>query len=155
MGTTNLAGAARTSDFRAGGGQSILVVDDEVIVRMLLVELLEEAGYTVVEAHDGASALRALEDAGAIDLLVTDVGLPGGMNGRQLAAAIRETHPELGVLFVTGYADMAADREDGTAPNTCVVAKPFKGDELLRRVVELLARRNGRSAGAADPAGAA
>ena len=127
----------------ADSGQTILVVDDEVIVRMLMVELLEEAGYEVIEAHDGASALRALDDAGAIDLLVTDVGLPGGLNGRQLADAVREGRPELGVLFVTGYAHLQAVGNDTSDPNTGVMAKPFKGDELLRRVVELLARRNG------------
>jgi PAS domain S-box-containing protein len=122
----------------ASAERKILVVDDEVIVRMLLVELLEEEGYTVIEAHDGASAVQALNETGEIDLLVTDVGLPGGMNGRQLADAIRTRHPELGVLFVTGYADMQV--VDGSNPqsNTLVMAKPFVGAELLRRVAQLL-----------------
>lgn len=143
MSTEDLAGTARAPDFPPGGRRSILVVDDEIIVRMLMVDLLEEAGHAVVEAHDGASALRALDDAGAIDLLVTDVGLPGGMNGRQLADAVRAERPDLGVLFVTGYAGTPAAAQDASDPNTRVVAKPFKGDELLRRVGELLARRNG------------
>ncbi len=143
MSTEDLAGTVRAPDFPPGGRRSILVVDDEIIVRMLMVDLLEEAGHAVIEAHDGTSALRALDDGGAIDLLVTDVGLPGGMNGRQLADAIRSARPDLGVLFVTGYADMQTVGEDTPDPNTRVVAKPFKGDELLRCVSELLARRNG------------
>ena len=143
MSTEDLAGTARAPDFPPGGRRSILVVDDEIIVRMLMVDLLEEAGHAVIEAHDGASALRALDDAGAIDLLVTDVGLPGGMNGRQLADTIRTARPDLGVLFVTGYADVQTVGNDASDSNTRVVAKPFKGDDLLRRVDELLARRNG------------
>ena len=143
MSTEDLAGSARAPDFPLGGRRSILVVDDEIIVRMLMVDLLEEAGHAVIEAHDGASALRALDDDGAIDLLVTDVGLPGGMNGRQLADTIRAACPNLGVVFVTGYADVPAAAKDTSDPYTRVVAKPFKGDDLLRRVDELLARRNG------------
>jgi len=122
-----------------GSGRTVLVVDDEMIVRMLMVELLEEAGYNVIEAEDGPSALRALQQERRIDVLVTDVGLPGGMNGRQVADAARETRPALGVLFVTGYADMRAvgdDMEGGMQ----VMAKPFEGDELLRRVADLAER---------------
>lgn len=115
----------------------ILVVDDEIIVRMLIVELLEEQGYSVIEAPDGPSALAALDDAGGIDLLVTDVGLPGGMNGRQLAGAVRERLPDLGVLFVTGYADMQTAGDELPA-NTAVVAKPFRGADLLAPVAALL-----------------
>jgi signal transduction histidine kinase len=124
----------------AGGtGRTVLVIDDEVIVRMLMVELLEDAGYRVIEAHDGPSALKALQQEGPIDVLVTDVGLPGGMNGRQVADAARETRPAIAVLFVTGYADMRAVGED-MAGGMQVMAKPFEGDELLRRVAELAER---------------
>ena len=122
-----------------GSGRTVLVVDDEMIVRMLMVELLEEAGYEVIEAEDGASALRALQQERRIDVLVTDVGLPGGMNGRQVADAARETRPALGVLFVTGYADMRAVGEDMEG-GMQVMAKPFEGDELLRRVADLAER---------------
>jgi CheY-like chemotaxis protein len=117
----------------------VLVIDDEVIVRMLMAELLEEAGYHVIEAHDGPSALKALQQEDRIDVLVTDVGLPGGMNGRQVADAARETRPAIGVLFVTGYADMRAVGDD-MAGGMQVMAKPFEGDELLRRVAELAER---------------
>jgi len=122
-----------------GSGQTVLVIDDEVIVRMLMAELLEEAGYHVIEAHDGPSALKALQQEDRIDVLVTDVGLPGGMNGRQVADAARETRPAIGVLFVTGYADMRAVGDD-MAGGMQVMAKPFEGDELLRRVAELAER---------------
>lgn len=140
MDTADSAGTSRTPDFVAGRGRSILVVDDEVIVRMLLVELLAEAGFDVVEAHDGPSALRALEGIETLGLLVTDVGLPGGMNGRQLADAIRQARGELGVLFVTGYVHMKAIEGDAERPNMRVIAKPFTGEALLRCVDEMLAR---------------
>lgn len=121
-----------------GSGQTILVVDDEVIVRMLVVELLEEAGYATLEAQDGATALRALEEAGSVDLLVTDIGLPGSMSGRQLANAARARIPGLGVLFVTGYADTQLAGDSAPESNEQVVPKPFAGGDLLKRVAELL-----------------
>jgi CheY-like chemotaxis protein len=82
-------------------------VDDEPTVRMLVAEVLEELGYIPIEASDGASGLRILQSDARVDLLVTDVGLPGGMNGRQLADAARTTRPDLKVLFITGYAENA------------------------------------------------
>src|SRR3546814_17539922 len=75
---------------------------------MLIVEVLEEAGYTAIEADDGPSGLKILQSDIQIDLLITDVGLPGGMNGRQIAEAARESRPDLQVLFVTGFAENAA-----------------------------------------------
>ena len=84
------AAARRRSMRRApDGGETILVVDDEPLIRMVVVEVLEELGYTVIEAGDGPSALKILNSNRAIDLLITDVGLPGGMNGRQMADAAR------------------------------------------------------------------
>ncbi|RMS35596.1 PAS protein, partial [Pseudomonas coronafaciens pv. garcae] len=82
-------------------------VDDEPAVRLLIVELLEDLGYAVLQAERGADALSILQSKTAIDLLVTDVGLPGGMNGRQVADAAREVRPDLKILFVTGYAENA------------------------------------------------
>ena len=90
-----------------GYGETVLVVDDEPTVRMLIVDVLEEAGYHAIEAVDGASGLKVLQSDARIDLLVTDVGLPGGMNGRQVADAGRALRPELKVLFITGYAENA------------------------------------------------
>ena len=91
-----------------GTGKVVLVIDDEATVRMLIVEVLEEAGYTAIEADDGPSGLNILQSSVQIDLLITDVGLPGGMNGRQVADAAREARPDLKVLFVTGFAENAA-----------------------------------------------
>ena len=92
---------------RAEQGETVLVVDDEPTVRMLVGEVLEDLGYTAIEAADGSAGLKALQSDLRIDLLVTDVGLPGGMNGRQLADAARLSRPGLKVLFITGYAENA------------------------------------------------
>ena len=78
-----------------GEGEVVLVVDDEPTIRLLVTEVLEEGGYATIEAHDGASALRILQSDARIDLLITDVGLPGGMNGRQVADAARLSRPAL------------------------------------------------------------
>jgi CheY-like chemotaxis protein len=86
---------------RARAGETVLVVDDEPVVRMLVAEVLAELGYAAIEAGDGASALRVLRSDARVDLLVTDVGLPGGMNGRQFADAAREGRPGLEVLFIS------------------------------------------------------
>jgi len=85
----------------------VLVVDDEPTVRMLVTEVLEDLGYTAIEAADGPAGLKVLRSDVRIDLLVTGVGLPGGMNGRQVADAGRAVRPELRVLFITGYAENA------------------------------------------------
>ena len=121
-------------------GQTVLVVDDEVLVRMLVVEVLEELGYNVVEADDGASGLRVLNSDQRIDLLVTDVGLPGGMNGRQMADAARVTRPDLKVLFITGYAENAVVGHGHLDHDMHVVTKPFSMEALAARIQELLAK---------------
>ncbi|MCR6503059.1 response regulator [Shinella sp. CPCC 101442] len=120
------------------GGNTILVVDDEPLVRMVAVEILEELGYFVLEAGDGPSALKVLSARPDIDLLVTDVGLPNGMNGRQLADAVRATRPELNVLFVTGYAENAVLNHGHLERGMEVVTKPFTSDVLARRVKSLI-----------------
>jgi CheY-like chemotaxis protein len=129
---------------RAGGGETVLLVDDEAAVRRPAAERLRELGYRVLEAADGPEALRILQVSTHPDLLVTDVGLPNGMNGRQLAEAARERAPGLPVLFITGYAGTALP------PGVEVIGKPFELDALARRVQALLAaRRNGQAEGAA------
>ena len=99
--------AAVTSMARIERDQTVLIVDDEPTVRMLVTEVLEELGYRAIEAADGASGLKVLQSSVVIDLLVTDVGLPGGMNGRQVADGGRAVRPNLKVLFITGYAENA------------------------------------------------
>ena len=85
----------------------MLVVEDDPAVRLLVIDVLQMLGYQTLEAADGNAAIRILESATAVDMLVTDVGLPG-MNGRQLADVARQQYPGLPVLFMTGYARQAA-----------------------------------------------
>ncbi len=118
----------------AAAGCTVLVVEDEPVVRAHLVEVVQGLGCAVLEAVDGASALRALRAAPLVDLLVTDVGLPGGMNGRQLADAAREARPGLGVLFITGYAANAAIGNGVLEPGMQMLTKPFALDALAAKV---------------------
>ncbi|MBV9749742.1 MAG: PAS domain S-box protein [Acetobacteraceae bacterium] len=123
----------------------VLLVEDEESLRQVAAEWLREAGHRVLEAPDGAAARRLLHGAGRVDLLVTDVGLPGGTNGRQVAEAARAHRPGLPVLFMTGYAGMELP------PGMEVIRKPFTLDELADRVWGLLEMaRSRRSAEASD-----
>lgn len=118
----------------ASTGESVLVVDDEPVIRMLVTEVLEELGYEVIEAADGPGGLRILQSNRRVDLLVTDVGLPGGMNGRQLADAARQRRPGLKVLFITGYAENAVIGNANLEPGMQVITKPFAMDVLTARI---------------------
>ena len=126
---------------RARKGETVLIVDDEPTVRMLVGEVLEDLGYAVVEAADSVSGLRVLQSAVPIDLLITDVGLPGGMNGRQMADAARVVRPELKVLFITGYAENAAVGNGQLEPGMQVLTKPFLVEALASRIRALIAER--------------
>ncbi|RHW16337.1 PAS domain S-box protein [Sphingomonas gilva] len=123
---------------RPGRGRSVLVVDDEPTVRMLVTEQLAELGYSAIEAADGAGALAILGSQAVIDLLVTDVGLPGGMNGRQVAEAARMVRPELKVLFVTGFAEQSVLADGELPPGMGVMTKPFTMDVLAARIDALV-----------------
>ncbi|WP_076997745.1 response regulator [Variovorax sp. KK3] len=123
---------------RAHQGDTVLVVDDEAALRMLIVEVMQGLGYTTLEAGDGAEALRVLQSGERIDLLVSDVGLPGGMNGRQVADAARTARPGLKVLFITGYAENAVLSHGHLDPGMHVMSKPFELEVLARRVKELI-----------------
>jgi PAS domain S-box-containing protein len=120
-----------------GEGETVLVVEDDDSVRMLVVDVLKELGYRVVEATDGTQALAVIEGKGRIDLLVSDVGLPG-LNGRQLAEIAIAARPSLKVLFITGYAATAASRSDFLAPGMQMITKPFAIDDLAQKVREIL-----------------
>jgi PAS domain S-box-containing protein len=117
---------------QAGAGQTVLLVDDEDAVRGPAAERLRELGYQVLEAADGPATLRLLQGSPRLNLLVTDVGLPNGMNGRQVAEAARERVPGLLVLFITGYAGSALPA------GVEVIGKPFELDVLVRRVQAML-----------------
>jgi PAS domain S-box-containing protein len=125
---------------RAGAGEIVLVVDDEPTVRMLVSDTLAELGYASIEAGDGASGLKVLESGARIDLLITDVGLPGGMNGRQMADAARKGRPGLKVLFITGYAENAVIGNGHLEPGMHVLSKPFAMETLASRIKAIIAR---------------
>ena len=125
---------------RSAAGETVLVVDDEPTVRMLVADVLNELGYAAVEAGDGASGLAVLRSERRLDLLVTDVGLPGGVNGRQLAEAARAARPGLPVLFITGYAENALVGNGQLEPGMQVMTKPFAVDALARRIRDMLAK---------------
>ena len=123
---------------RAEAGQTVLVVDDEASIRMLVSETLADLGYATLEAADATAALKLLEGDRPVDLLVTDVGLPG-MNGRQLADAVRTRRPDLKVLFITGYAENAVLNHDHLEPGMHVLTKPFALEALASRIKALVA----------------
>jgi signal transduction histidine kinase/CheY-like chemotaxis protein len=122
-----------------GAHATVLVVDDEPTVRMLVTDLLRELGYVIIEAADGAGGLEVLHSDARIDLLVTDVGLPGGMNGRQLADAARVQRPALKVLFITGFAETSLLSDGHLEPGMAILTKPFAVEALAQRVKGLVA----------------
>ncbi|MBV9252256.1 MAG: PAS domain S-box protein [Acetobacteraceae bacterium] len=130
-------------------GETVLVVDDEPAVRMVVGEVLRELGYNILEAENGPAALDTLNSRARVDLLITDVGMPGGMNGRQLADAAHVFRRELGVLFITGYAESAAIGEGVLPIGMEVMTKPFSKEGLAAKVNAMLI--DVRSATAASP----
>lgn len=110
--------------------KTILLVDDEVLTRMVTCEQLEDLGYTVIEAGDAASALSLAVPEQSIDLLLTDVGLPGGMNGRQLADDVRKLRSNLPVVFITGYAADQVLNQETIEGGMRIVTKPFQIEKL-------------------------
>jgi CheY-like chemotaxis protein len=129
----------------AGAGETVLIVEDEALVRMLIVEVLEDLGYASLEAGDAASALRVFESGVHLDLLITDVGLPGSMNGRQLADAAREIRPDLKVLFITGYAQNAAIGNGVLEAGMAMMTKPFALDALATKIRAMIEDGGGRT----------
>ena len=138
--------AALGSKVRSGAGQTVLVVEDEKVVRDLLVEVLHDLGYRTLQAADGPSGLRLIERPERIDLLITDVGLPG-LNGRQLADHARVTRPGLKVLFITGYAETAAAATGFLEPGMAMITKPFTFETLMSRVGSMIEDGGGGAIG--------
>ncbi|MFL5286018.1 MAG: ATP-binding protein [Rhodopila sp.] len=120
-------------------GETVLVIDDEPSLRALVAEVLSDLGYRVLEAADGIEGLSILRSDTRIDLLISDVGLPGGMNGRQVADAGLELRPALKVLFITGYAETVVLGERHAGAVTQVLTKPFTMDALGARISSMLA----------------
>lgn len=123
-----------------GAGEIVLVVEDDSSVRLLITDVLKELGYRTIEAEDGERALPIIESSQHLDLVVSDVGLPG-MNGRQLAEVAIAHRPGLRVLFVTGYAATAASRSDFLGEGMDMMTKPFSMDDFARKVREMLTRQ--------------
>ena len=103
--------------------------------------MLGEAGYAVIEASDGPTGLSVLDSKAKLDLLITDVGLPGGMNGRQVADAARVKRPGLKILFITGYAENAVIGSGRLDKDMFVLSKPFQMDALASRVKDIIRMR--------------
>ena len=122
-----------------GSGEAVLVVEDDLAVRLIISDVLRELGYASIEAGDGQTALPVLTSNTPIDLLITDVGLPG-LNGRQLAEIARQHRPDLKILFVTGYAEHATGQTPFLAPGMEMVTKPFTIDALGLKIREMLRR---------------
>ncbi|HEY2534896.1 MAG TPA: ATP-binding protein [Xanthobacteraceae bacterium] len=122
----------------AASEETILVVEDDDDVRAYSVEILRELGYRVIESHDGPSALRLLERQFRVDLLFTDVVLPGGMTGAQVAAHARAAKPDLKVLFTTGYARNAIVHHGRLDPGVQLITKPFSMSDLATRIRDVL-----------------
>jgi len=125
------------ADAPRGEGETVLVVEDDATVRLLITEVLQELGYRYLEAPDGQAALKIVSSNAVIDLLISDVGLPG-MNGRQLAEIAREQRPGLKVLFVTGYAENATMRSEFLEPGMQMITKPFAMEALASTVRDLI-----------------
>jgi signal transduction histidine kinase/DNA-binding response OmpR family regulator len=125
------------SESLANEGETVLIVEDDPAVRALVCQVLGELGYTYLQAGEAASAVPILESTQRIDLLVSDVGLPG-MNGRQLAEIGRQLRPGLKVLFITGYAEHAAVRAGFLEDGMEMITKPFAFDHLTAKVREMI-----------------
>jgi PAS domain S-box-containing protein len=121
-----------------GDGEVVLVIDDEPSIRMVISEVLDAGGYAAIDVGDGPAGLRILQSNARVDLLITDVGLPGGMNGRQVADAARAMRPHLKVLFITGYAENAVISHRHLDAGMFLLTKPFPMETLGRRVREIL-----------------
>jgi two-component system NtrC family sensor kinase len=122
------------------GNETILVVEDDEQVNRFAVEALEERGYRVLTAPDAGTALRLLDHVSdqTVSLLLTDVVLPGGMNGRQLADEVLRRRPGMKVLFVTGYTRNAIIHHGRLDPDTELLTKPFTAEALARKLRQML-----------------
>ncbi len=123
---------------RGEAGQTVLIVDDEPTVRMLIADTLSELGYDTIEAGEAVAGLKVLMSDARIDLLISDIGLPGGMDGLQMTERARERRPSLKVLFITGYAENAAIRAGTLPPDAQVISKPFAMEKLASRVKRIV-----------------
>jgi CheY-like chemotaxis protein len=123
------------------GGETILAVEDDDAVRQLAVAHLQALGYRVLEASDGNRAVAMLRGGGAVDLLFTDMVMPGGMTGRELAEEARRMRPGIKVLFTSGYTQNSFARQGGCDEGFRLLSKPYRRDDLARVLREVLDAR--------------
>ena len=126
-----------------GSGETVLVVEDDKDIRAIVAAMLEDTGYRVRDAPDGAAGLALLEETPDIDLLITDMVLPGGMSGRDLAAEAERRFGVLKVLFMSGYSSEAVQLNGWVEQGINLLRKPFRRDELATKVRAVLDRRPG------------
>ena len=127
-----------------GGQESILVVEDDPLVRVFLDNALSQLGYKVVSVGDAHEAMSLLGSSTSIDLLLADVVLPRGMTGRELAQKLKQTHPDMGVLFISGFPDEQTTGADGQ--QSPALKKPFQVQDLAKRIRETLEEGRNRRA---------
>ena len=137
QGTVETRAVAPARDTATGAGETVLVIEDNSAVRLIISNVLQDLGYACVEASDGQAALPILTSNTPLDLLITDVGLPG-MNGRQIAEIARQHRPDLKILFVTGYAEHATGRAPFLARGMEMATKPFALDALALKIRDML-----------------
>jgi CheY-like chemotaxis protein len=126
-----MSGASRSLSSVAGGNETILVVEDDLTVRALLKKVLSRLGYQVLEASSGSEAFGLWSaHCSVIDLLVTDIVLPDGMTGFELAERLKQEQPRLPIIFATGFSDRKVDREAKTIPGAAYLPKPFTPQTL-------------------------
>jgi PAS domain S-box-containing protein len=128
---------AAMGEAATGAGEAVLVIEDDSAVRLIISDVLRELGYSCIEASDGQAALPMLTSNTPLDLLITDVGLPG-LNGRQIAEIARRHRPHLKILFVTGYAEHATGHAPFLEPGMEMVTKPFALDALALKIREMI-----------------
>jgi PAS domain S-box-containing protein len=131
--------AAPSREAATGAGETVLVIEDDSAVRLIISDVLRELGYACIEAGDGQAALPMLTSNTPLDLLITDVGLPG-LNGRQIAEIARQHRPDLKILFVTGYAEHATGHAPFLEKGMEMVTKPFALDALALKIREMIHR---------------
>lgn len=129
-----------SQDVPDGLGERILVVEDEPDVRMLVLDVLQDLGYRASEAPDATAALTLFEVGNRFDLVISDIGLPG-VSGRELADRLRVYQPDVGILFITGYAEGALDLRAFLGQGMHLLSKPFSIDTLGGKVREILEAR--------------
>jgi PAS domain S-box-containing protein len=132
-------GTAPLAEAPRGDGETVLVIEDDETVRELVVEVLGELGYAAIEARNGDEAIAILKSQQGLDLMISDVGLPG-LNGRQIATIARQHRPALQILFMTGYAADAVDRPNFLGPGMDMILKPFSMDAIAVRIRSIIER---------------